>query len=62
MKKAIVTFIVSDTFEAVIPDEVYEKENVRKAIEIAQNQMLEELGYNCTEYDEVEVKFVDEED
>ena len=62
MKKAIITFIVSDIFEATIPDEVYETENVRKAVEIAQKQMLEELGYNCTEYDEVEVEFVDEED
>lgn len=62
MKKAIITFIVSDTFEATIPDEVYETGNVRKAVEIAQKQMLEELGYNCTEYDEVEVEFVDEED
>lgn len=62
MKKAIVTFITSDFFEAVIPDEVYEKENVSKAIEIAQKQMLEELGYNCTEYDDVEIEFIDEED
>ena len=62
MKKAIITFIVSDTFEATIPDEVYEEENVRKAIEIAQKQMFEELGYNCTDYDDVEVEFVDEED
>ena len=62
MKKAIITFIVSDTFEATIPDEVYEKENVSKAVEIAQKQMLEELGYTCTEYDDVEIEFVDEED
>lgn len=62
MKKAIVTFIMSDIFEATIPDEVYEKENVSKAVEIAQKQMLEELGYNCTEYDDVEIEFVDEED
>lgn len=62
MKKAIITFIVSDIFEATIPDEVYEKENVSKAVEIAQRQMLEELGYTCTEYDDVEIEFVDEED
>lgn len=62
MKKAIITFIVSDFFEAVIPDEVYETGNGRKAIEIAQKQMLEELGYTCTEYDEVDIEFVDEED
>lgn len=62
MKKAIITFIVSDIFEATIPDEVYEKENVSKAVEIAQKQMLEELGYTCTEYDDVEIEFVDEED
>ena len=62
MKKATVTFITYDFFEAIIPDEVYETGNVRKAVEIAQKQMLEELGYNCTEYDEVEVEFVDEED
>lgn len=62
MKKAIITFIVSDIFEATIPDEVYEKENVSKAVKIAQKQMLEELGYTCTEYDDVEIEFVDEED
>ena len=62
MKKAIVTFIMSDTFEAIIPDEVYEKGDGRKAIEIAQKQMLKELGYNCTEYDDIEIEFVDEED
>ena len=62
MKKAIVTFIMSDTFEATIPDEVYEKGDGKKAIEIAQNQMLEELGHNCTEYDDIEIEFVDEED
>ena len=62
MKKAIITFIVSDAFEATIPDEVYEKGDERKAIEIAQNQMLEELGHTCTDYDEVEVEFVNEED
>lgn len=62
MKKAIITFIVSDIFEATIPDEVYEKENISKAVEIAQKQMLEELGYTCTEYDDVEIEFVDEED
>lgn len=61
MKKATVTFITSDFFEAVIPDEVYETRNVRKAVEIAQKQMLKELGYNCTEYDDVEIEFVDEE-
>lgn len=62
MKKALITFMTYDFFEATIPDEIYETENVRKAVEIAQKQMLEELGYNCTEYDEVEVEFVDEED
>lgn len=62
MKKAIITFIVSDIFEATIPDEVYEKENVSKTVEIAQKQMLEELGYTCTEYDNIEIEFVDEED
>lgn len=62
MKKAIVTFIMSDTFEAVIPDEIYEKGDGKKAIEIAQSQMLKELGYNCTEYDDIEIEFVDEED
>ena len=62
MKKAIVTFIVSDTFEATIPDEVYERGGGRKAIEIAQKQMLEELGYTCTEYDDIEIEFVDEGD
>lgn len=60
MKKAIITFITYDTFEAVVPNEVYETGNGRKAIEIAQNQMLEELGYTCTEYDDVEIEFVDE--
>lgn len=62
MKKAIVTFIMSDTFETIIPDEVYEKGDGKKAIEIVQNQMLKELGYNCTEYDDIEIEFVDEED
>lgn len=62
VKKAIITFIVSDIFEATIPDEVYEKENVSKAVEIAQKQMLEELGYTCTEYDDVEIEFVNEGD
>lgn len=62
MKKALITFMTYDYFEAAIPDEIYETENVRKAVEIAQKQMFEELGYNCTEYDEVEVEFVDEED
>ena len=62
MKKALITFIISDYFEAIIPDEVYEKRDERKAIEIAQNQMLEELGYTCTEYDNTEIDFVDEED
>lgn len=62
MKKAIITFIVSDTFEATIPDEVYERGDGNKAIEIAQKQMLEELGYTCTEYDDVEIEFVDEGD
>ena len=62
MKKAIITFIMFDTFEATIPDEVYEKGDGRKAFEIAQKQMLEELGYNRTEYDDVEIEFVDEED
>ncbi len=62
MKKAIITFIVSDTFEAIIPDEVYERGDGRKAIEIAQKQMLEELGYTCTEYDDIEIEFVDEGD
>ncbi len=51
-----------DFFEAVIPDDVYETKNCRKAIEIAQKQMFEELGYNCTDYDDVEIDFVDEED
>lgn len=62
MKKALITFMTYDFFEATIPDEVYEKGDGRKAIEIAQKQMLEELGYNCTEYDDVEIEFVDEED
>lgn len=62
MKKALITFMTYDFFEAVIPDEVYETGNGRKAIEIAQKQMLEELGYTCTEYDEVDIEFVDEED
>lgn len=62
MKKALITFIISDYFEATIPDEVYEKGDERKAIEIAQNQMLEELGHTCTEYDNIEIEFVDEED
>ena len=44
MKKALITFITYDWFEAVIPDEVYETGNGRKAIEIAQKQMLEELN------------------
>jgi hypothetical protein len=62
MKKALITFITYDFFEAVIPDEVYKTRNGRKAIEIAQKQMLEELGYTCSNYDEVEFKFIDEED
>lgn len=62
MKKAIITFITYDTFEAVIPDEVYEKGDEGKAVEIAEKQMLEELGYTCTDYDETEIEFVDEED
>lgn len=62
MKKALVTFITYDSFEAVIPDEVYETGDGRKAIEIAQKQMLEELGYTCTEYDDIELEFVDEEE
>lgn len=62
MKKALITFITYDFFETTIPDEVYEMRDIRKTVKIAQNQMLEELGYNCTEYDEVEVEFVDEED
>ena len=62
MKKALVTFITYDFFEATIPDEVYKTGNIRKAIEIAQKQMLEEFGYNCTECDEVEIEYIDEED
>ena len=62
MKKANITFMTYDFFEAVIPDKVYETKNCRKAIEIAQKQMFEELGYNCTDYDDVEIDFVDEED
>lgn len=62
MKKALITFITYDWFEAVIPDEVYEAGDEGKAVEIAQKQMLEELGYTCSEYDETYVEFVDEED
>lgn len=64
MKKAIVTFITYDYFEAVVPvpNEVYETGNVEKAVEIVQKQMLEELGYNYTKYIEAKVDFVNEED
>lgn len=62
MKKAIVSFIVLDTFEATIPDEVYKKRDGYEAVKIAQKQMLEELGYACFDYDDVEIEFVNEED
>lgn len=61
MKKAIVTFISYETFEVPISDEIYEKENGRKAVEIAEKQMLEEFGYIC-KYDETDIEFVNEED
>ena len=61
IKKAIVTFIKYETFEVPISDEIYEKGNRRKAVEIAEKQMLEEFGYIC-KYDKTDIEFIDEKD
>ena len=63
MKKATVTFIRYYTYEVEISDEIYDNGNGWEAIEIAKKDFESDMYYPVanTNYDEVEVEFIDEE-